>query len=676
MGHRSVEIQENCRYRHPLMMKSRKRCSIWCVALVAFVVSCGSVCTADESAAGRIVLVQGTLSAPNEAERNYAKTVAVNLHRWLDQICVPHLAVSDEQVGASLLKPAKVVILGYHASIPSSELWALRQFVNGGGKVLVFYSSDVNLAELMGVKMGQYMRTASPGRWTGIRFGSERPTGVPEVVLQESRNIRTVLPATRAGGVLGWWEDSQGRRNDPAVVKTPSGYWVTHVLLDEGDLSAKQQMLLGLLASCDPELWKTVAVRQKETAETLGKWVSYESAVKGIQGTPEGKSRDVQRLLREASATREDISSAMEAGLYWKAVEEIGGLRRKMTEAYASAQLAANGELRAVWEETGVGLFPGDWKKTCRLLTEAGFTDILVNMQKVGVGHYESRIVTRSDIAAAYGDQLKACVEAGKKEGIRVHAWKMCWNLDGASSAFVAKVRKEGRLQMRDDGRPQLWLCPSVKANRELEIAATGEIAALQPVSGVHLDFVRFADSHVCFCPVCRSSFMRDTGSDRVDWPADVRYGGKLWKAFSRWRAGQMSAFVRDASAAVKAARPGVAVSAAVFGRYPMCAESVGQNWGEWLRNGYLDFVFPMDYTSDHAKFGDLVRTQMALTEAGRIYPGLGVTALESRLGPVETIDQIVLIRREGARGFALFDLNYRTANEILPMLAKGLTKR
>ena len=60
-----------------------------------------------------------------------------------------------------------------------------------------------------------------------------------------------------------------------------------------------------------------------------------------------------------------------------------------------------------------------------------------------------------------------------------------------------------------------------------------------------------------------------------------------------------MAAVSREA----KKIRPGLKISAAVFGSYPGCRESVAQDWPAWVKAGYLDFVCPMDYTTSDEEF-------------------------------------------------------------------------
>jgi uncharacterized lipoprotein YddW (UPF0748 family) len=103
----------------------------------------------------------------------------------------------------------------------------------------------------------------------------------------------------------------------------------------------------------------------------------------------------------------------------------------------------------------------------------------------------------------------------------------------------------------------------------------------------------------------------------------------------------------------------------------------VGQDWAAWLKGGLMDFVCPMNYTANLTQFADYVRNQVSLPgAAGKVYPGIGVTATESRLDPVQVVDQIAALRKEGAPGFALFELNHVVEKEVLPILTLGLTRR
>ena len=132
-----------------------------------------------------------------------------------------------------------------------------------------------------------------------------------------------------------------------------------------------------------------------------------------------------------------------------------------------------------------------------------------------------------------------------------------------------------------------------------------------------------------------------------------------------------MAAVSREA----RKVRPGLKISAAVFGAYPGCRESVAQDWPAWIKAGYLDFVCPMDYTASDAEFVSLVRSQMKLIE-GRVplYPGIGATATGMCLTPDRVVGQIHHARSLGAAGF--HDLQLRARHGRVDRARRGAGRR
>ncbi len=133
----------------------------------------------------------------------------------------------------------------------------------------------------------------------------------------------------------------------------------------------------------------------------------------------------------------------------------------------------------------------------------------------------------------------------------------------------------------------------------------------------------------------------------------------------------QITRLVQTVHDEAKKLKPGIKISAAVFGAYPDCRRSVGQDWVAWVRAGYLDFVCPMDYADTDPPFVDLVTQQLKLVD-GRIplYPGIGAW----RLGSADRVaSQIYEARQLGAPGFMLFNLDAGTAQTLLPAMALGI---
>ncbi|MDD5679128.1 MAG: family 10 glycosylhydrolase [Kiritimatiellae bacterium] len=628
-----------------------------------------------------LVVVQGTLSIDNADERTYARSRAKRISRWLLDLGIVHSVVDDEDVVAGRLNSAQVAILPYNSMPPNKELRALESFVKSGGKLMVFYSAEPKLAKLMGLKLGSYQTAKVAGQWSGFAFNRMAPPYMPQVVYQDSANIFPAYPADQDSRVIAYWQNSSGKESaDPAWVQSPRGLWMSHVLLD-GDAVNKQRMLLALLGAYVPSLWEQAAARVISRAGKVGPYVNFNDAMTGITRMARGTSAEdsANILLVCCSQDYKIMSAALAKRKYTEVVETGQRLQTKLVEAFVCVQRPKNPEFRGVWDHTGMGLYPGNWPKTARILADAGINAVFVNVLWAGLAHYDSQVVPKSDAVSRYGDQLKQCLAAAHANRLEVHAWKICWNLSNAPESFVAAMRKAGRLQVTGTGDKLAWLCPSHPDNVALELNAVSEVLNRYPVDGIHLDYVRYPDGNACFCTGCRQRFGQRLGEEIRDWPRSAQ-SGNLSGKYNAWRSEQITAFVRAVQTQARksggANSKRIIVSAAVYPEYPGCINSIGQDWGRWLKEGLVDFVCPMDYTVNSGAFKNLVGRQLALPNAGgRVFPGLGVTAMESQLTPDQVVEQILQTREAGAGGFVLFDLNRTLERNILPALRMGVTR-
>ena len=624
-----------------------------------------------------VLLVRGTVSTPNEAERNAAKAATRRLDRWLTDLAIPHNVVDDEDAARGIPVPVRIVILGYNPIPRKAEIDALTRFLARGGKLLAFHSSAPEIAAAMNIRFGDYATSGMDPRWSVMRFVPGGPAHLPKSVRQDSRSVRPVFPLNDKARVIARWETVAGEAlPEPAWVQSNGGFWMSHLLLDDGDTPAKKRLLLGLLGALHPPLWVDAARHAMGNAGTLGRYPNAESAIADIRRTADKiKPRPtVEEALSAAETCRQTMQHAFDDDRFADVVDTALMLDSHVIDAYARLQPPRADERRGVWNHSGMGLYPGDWPRTCRFLAKHGITDIFPNMLWPGLAHYPSRVLPRSDTAARYGDQMLQCTVAARRAGLRVHVWKVCWMIDFAPDDLKDRWRKEGRCQVNAKGELVEWLCPSRPENVRLELKAIAELLDNYTVDGLHLDYVRRPDSQCCFCSACRREFEKTLGQSVKNWPADI-LTGHMKKGYTRWRAAQLTYFVAQAANLARKVSPGIEVSAAVYGGYPGCIVSIAQDWGAWLRSGSIDFVCPMNYTENLDQFTTWTRNQFDLLGDGhRLYPGIGVTASQSRLNPVQTLDQILAARRLGAPGFVLFDLTPVLETETLPVLRLGAT--
>jgi uncharacterized lipoprotein YddW (UPF0748 family) len=332
-------------------------------------------------------------------------------------------------------------------------------------------------------------------------------------------------------------------------------------------------------------------------------------------------------------------------------------------------------EGRAMWNHSGTGAYPGDWQRSIKLLADNGFNMILPNMLWGGVAHYPSDLLPRSAEFQKYGDQIEQCCRAAKKYGVEVHVWKVNYYLLKAPKSLVQRLRREGRTQVNSRGEPIDWLCPSHPQNQKLELDSMLEVARKYPVDGLHFDYIRYPDGSCCYCEGCRRRFEQASGRTVLDhdWPKEC-FAGARKDEYRDWRCRQITQLVADVSRQARQIRPGIKISAAVFGAYPDCRKSVGQDWREWIKAGYLDFVCPMDYTTDDAEFAKYVSRQVLLVDVrAQLYPGIGASASRSKLSAEQVLRQIQEARRLGASGWTIFNLDAGTAASIVPGVGAGI---
>ncbi len=578
-------------------------------------------------------------------------------------------AIEDRAIAHGGLGKRHVAILAHNPGMSTETVAALVQFVQRGGKLLVCYQLPTQLGSALGFAQLKYHREDKTGTFAEVRFTADKIEGLPSSMQQTSWNITTAQPAGHNARVIAWWYSDDGQPTHlPAMLLSDRGAFFSHVILQE-DRDKKKQMLAAVLGHLDPPLWKQMAANALDRAGQVGHLDNYTGLVAFLK---DADNAEANSLLNAAEATLRQAKEKQANKQYAKAVILAGRLRTELVHAYLVAQPSKRVEGRAFWNHSGTGAYDGDWERTARELSEAGFNMIIPNMLWGGRAHYASDVLPRSRTYEKYGDQITQCVKAAHKYGLQVHVWKVNWNLSGAPKAFVEKIHREHRNQVSVDGKAHDWLCPSHPENFKLELASMLEVARKYDVDGLHFDYIRYPGSDKCYCDGCRQRFEAQTGKKVTNWPDDC-HSGPLRDAYADWRCAQITRLVKAVHDEAKKLRPKIEISAAVFGDYPNCRASVAQDWPKWIKAGYLDFVCPMDYTQNDQAFINLVTNQLKLV-GGRIpvYPGIG----QWRLTDDRTVGQIHLARQLGAAGFTIFNLSAESIGSAVPAIGLGVGRQ
>jgi uncharacterized lipoprotein YddW (UPF0748 family) len=609
-------------------------------------------------------------TASDASEVRTALQTAEDVGDMLAELGLGSDAIEDQAMAGGALGDRRIAILAYNPGISDAALEAIVQFVERGGKVLACYQLPPKLATSLGFAEPTYVRPSRPGELAEVRFDSQAQdiVGLPSAVRQSSWNITRARPvAFHARTIAEWFDDAGQATGQPAMLLSERGAFFSHIILRD-DRERKKQMLAAVLGHLDPSLWKEMANRARAASGRVGHLEDYAGLVEFLKTSSDGQ---VASHLAEAEKLQLLAGKKQTAEQYAEVVQLAGAVHEQLVQAYVRAQPSKIIEGRACWNHSGTGAYDGDWERTAKELSENGFNMVLPNMLWGGVAHYPSEVLPRSPTFEKHGDQIAQCVAAARKHGLQVHVWKVNWNLSTAPREFIDTMRREHRTQVTASGTAEDWLCPSHPANFQLELDSMLEVARKYPVDGLHFDYIRYPDRDKCYCDGCRSRFEQQTGKQVATWPADC-YSGNLHDAYTQWRCDQITRLVKAVHDQAKQVRPGIAISAAVFAAYPSCRESVAQDWPEWIKAGYLDFVCPMDYSQSDLGFVGLVTNQLKLVD-GRIplYPGIG----QWRLTDDRTVGQIFLARQLGAAGFAMFDLSRDSITSAVPAIGRGAGK-
>ncbi len=601
-------------------------------------------------------------------ERRAARRSADGMVDALAELGLAADAIPESGVAAGALGGRRVAILAYNPRLSPTAVRALVEFIERGGKVFACYSLPEALAAALGLAPARYVRPQR-GELAEVRFEAGALPGLPPAMKQASWNITVTEPVGHGARAIGHWHDGDGEPTPwPAMFISDRGAFFSHIILSD-DPSAKLWMLAAVLGRFHPPLWDAMAGAALERASRVGHCRSVEALGEVVETSGSDGARETFQAALAERARSEELLAAGEPAAAIEAAEES---RRLAAEAYLRSAPSPVWEGRAVWNHSGTGAYPGDWEKSARLLARNGFNMVFPNMLWGGLAHYPSDLLPRSRTFEEYGDQIAQACAAAKKHGLEVHVWKVNYHAQNAPREFLDRMEREGRLQRRVDGERHNWLCPSHPENFKLELESMLEVARRYPVDGLHFDYIRYPGRESCYCDGCRERFETASGRKVADWPRDC-YTGPRRDEYNDWRREQITALVEAVHREGKRLRPELAISAAVFGSYPACRESIAQDWVAWVEAGYLDFLCPMNYTESDEQFANLLENQLKLV-AGRVpvYPGIGATASNSRLSADRVVGQIHHARRLGAGGFTIFNFNAATADTIVPGVGLG----
>ena len=280
--------------------------------------------------------------------------------------------------------------------------------------------------------------------------------------------------------------------------------------------------------------------------------------------------------------------------------------------------------------------------------TTRGIHDVVVQVRGRGDAYYGSTLEPRAESLTGEFDPLAHLVRAGAAVGVRVHAWGNVFFVWSSSEGALPKapehlVRRHPEWLLRPAGVKYLdpvggsdwegiYIDPKNEKAREHTLAVFTDIVSRYRVEGFHYDYVRYPQ---------------------------VTYAG------SPDDDAAVTALVAEGAKRLRAARPGLVISAAVFPDPKVARDRVLQRWPEWARAGLIDLLCPMAYRRETAEVARLLIRARAAAPQTRMWGGLMGYAGERSL----LREQVRAVKDAGCEGAILFAYD-TTQRDLLDIFA------
>ena len=448
------------------------------------------------------------------------------------------------------------------------------------------------------------------------------------------------------------------------------GAFFSHIVLAD-DPAGKRQMLAAVLGKLVPPLWADMARDAAGAGRSRGPPAGAEALAALVQAS--GNAAAVERLGKALETLRGRRLPGPTRSIPRRSSRPA---RRHglLVEAYLRAEPGKAREGRAFWNHSGTGAYPGDWERTAKELAgrrvqhgraqhALGRPGPLRQRRAAAERDLRSNTATRSPSAwppptpRPGGPRLEGELQPLRRaRGVRRQAAPRgphagLGRAASRSTGSAPRIRRTSswnwRACWRSRGSTTWTACTSTTSAIPTASTATATAAAA----------VR--------------------GRERpARWPTGRRTAtaARGARSIARWRCRQITRLVEAVHREAKKIRPAIKISAAVFGAYPACRESVGQDWVGLGRRPATS-TSSARWTTPRAtwRFAGLVANQLKLVD-GRVpvYPGIGATASRSALRPTAWSGQIHQARSLGAAGFTIFNLDRETIGQIVPAVGLG----
>lgn len=382
------------------------------------------------------------------------------------------------------------------------------------------------------------------------------------------------------------------------------------------------------------------------------------------------------KALADAKKIAARLPQLLRARNYTAARKEWLKASQLLWKYYPTDRPLAQSEIRAIWLDRGTIVRAGSEQGLAKVfdkLAAAGINTVFLETVNAGYPIYPSKVAPQSNPLVRGWDPLASGVKLAHERGIELHAWVWAFavgnqrhnkllnlpeNYPGPIiSAHPDWASYDNRGSLFPLGQAKPFLDPANPAARQYLLDLYDEIASRYNIDGLQLDYIRYpfqdpsADRTYGYGIASRQQFKQLTGVDPTKISPRDRV---LWQKWTDFRTKQIDSFVAQVSRRLKAKRPNIITSVAVF---PLAEQErlqkLQQHWEVWARRGDVDLVIPMTYALDTYRFQRLAQPWIGSVKLGSALVVPGIRLLNLSL-PV-AVDQIQLSRDLPISGYSLF---------------------
>ena len=322
---------------------------------------------------------------------------------------------------------------------------------------------------------------------------------------------------------------------------------------------------------------------------------------------------------------------------------------------FAAAPSDAQIEARAIWVTRWDYQKRKDIQAIVNNAANHNFNIIFFQVRGAGTVYFKSELEPQAwnnSFLDPLWDPLSCAVEYAHQAGIQLHAWvnvypgwanstaptdpSQLWNAH-PDWFMVDNFNRRQRLNNH-----YVWLSPTHPEARQHLINLFLEIIKKYDVDGLHFDYIRYPGPGYSYDRTSVQLFEQTYKDKPLNLP-------QKWDQFRR---DAITSLVDSVYRFTIRNKPNVILSCAVVRDLHIGKKLFFQDGHSWVARGIIDFIAPMNYTSDMLLFQNIVEDHLQNSLPRFVFPGIMTEDGKS------VINQIEFCRQKGCAGHCLFSYN------------------